>query len=60
MLDLIYIFYVIWGLKHLDFSGYSKIYSDFTYFGAFWAYLGAYFGIFPFNFLVFSKNKIYD
>ena len=30
-----------WGLNHLEFSGYNKIYPDFTHFRAFWAYLGA-------------------
>ena len=30
-----------WGLNHLEFSGYNKIYPDFTHFGTFLAYLGA-------------------
>ena len=39
-----YVFQANWGLNHLEFSGYNKIYLDFTHFGAFWAYLGAYLG----------------
>jgi hypothetical protein len=34
-LNVIYLFQAIWGLNNLDFRGYNKLYSDFTYFEAF-------------------------
>ena len=41
VLNVTYLYHAIWGLNHLDFSGYNNIYSDFTHFVAFWVYLGA-------------------
>ena len=37
MLNVIYLFEAIWGLNHLDFIGYNKIYTDFARLGAFYA-----------------------
>jgi hypothetical protein len=40
VLVAIYLFYASWGLSHLDFSGYNKIYPDIVHFEAHFANLG--------------------
>ena len=40
-LNVIYLFEAIWGVNHLDFTGFNKIYPDFASLGAFLAGLGA-------------------
>ena len=41
VLYVTYVFPANWGLNHLEFSGYNKIYPDFNHFGAFQANFGA-------------------
>ena len=41
-LVVIYLFHTIWGLKHLNFIGYKKIYPDVAHFQAYFANFGAF------------------